>query len=82
MAQLIHSRVICDGRFLVQTIAGVGRRKPRVIEIEMLDTGGRLHGSAQWLAKVVQELETRMRTSSARVPNSAAHLFACKAKRP
>ena len=79
VAQLIHSRIIC-GRFRVQTIEGVGRRKPRVIEIQVLDTGERLHGSARWLEQLVRELETRASTSLERMRNSPDYLLAPKPK--
>jgi len=58
VAQFIHSRLVCNGRFRIHAIEGIGRRKPRVIEVEVTSTRERLHGSATWLAKLVRELET------------------------
>ena len=52
MAQRIVSWLICDGRFRVHAINGIGCRKGRIIEIEEVETGERTHGSSrlmQWL---------------------------------
>ena len=82
MAQLIHSRLVCNGRFQIHAIEGIGRRKPRVIEIEVIKTRERLHGSATWLAKLVRELETHTSPPPARTPNFLADLFASRPRRP
>jgi hypothetical protein len=58
LAQLVHSRFICDGRFCVHAIEDIGHQKPRIIEIEMTDTGEQVHGSARWLDNIVRELQT------------------------
>ena len=47
MAQLSVSWFICDGRFRVHAINAVGRRTGRIIEIEDIDTGERVHGSPE-----------------------------------
>jgi endonuclease YncB( thermonuclease family) len=47
MAQLSVSWFICDGRFRVHAINAVGRRSGRIIEIEDIDTGERVHGSSR-----------------------------------
>jgi hypothetical protein len=56
MAQLIVSWFIYDGRFRVHAINAVGRRSGRIIEIEDIDTGKRVHGSAQRLERLVRGL--------------------------
>jgi hypothetical protein len=56
MAQLSVSWFICDGRFRVHAINAVGRRSGRIIEIEDIDTGERVHGSARRLVQLVQTL--------------------------
>ena len=63
LAQLIHSQFICDGRYHVHAVKGFGRRKPRMIEIEVVDTGERLHGSARWLEKLALGLVKRTSVS-------------------
>jgi|HubBroStandDraft_4_1064222.scaffolds.fasta_scaffold54634_3 hypothetical protein len=56
MAQLMVSWFIYDGRFRVHAINAVGRRCGRIIEIEDIDTGKRVHGSARRLERLVQGL--------------------------
>ena len=56
MAQLLVSWFICDGRFRVHAINAVGRRTGRIIEIEDIDTGERVHGSARRLVRLVHTL--------------------------
>jgi hypothetical protein len=56
MAQLSVSWFICDGRFRVHAINAVGRRSGRIIEIEDIDTGERVHGTARRLERLVQTL--------------------------
>jgi hypothetical protein len=56
MAQLMVSWFIYDGRFRVHAINAVGRRSGRIIEIEDIDTGKRVHGSARRLERLVQGL--------------------------
>ena len=57
MAQLVVSWFICDGRFRVHAINAVGRRSGRIIEIEDVDTGERVHGTARRLERLLQSLE-------------------------
>jgi hypothetical protein len=54
MAQLMVPWFIYDGRFRVHAINAVGRRSGRIIEIEDIDTGKRVHGSARRLERLVQ----------------------------
>jgi hypothetical protein len=56
MAQTITSWFICGGRYRVDAINAVGRRRARIIEIEDVDTGERFHGSAQRLQRLFQTL--------------------------
>lgn len=56
MAQTIVSWFICDGRFRVHAINAVGRRSGRIIEIEDVDSGERIHGSARRLERLLQSL--------------------------
>jgi hypothetical protein len=53
MAQTITSWFICDGRYRVHTIDAVGRRSSRIIEIEDVDSGERVHGTARKLERMV-----------------------------
>jgi len=56
MAQLLVSWFIYDGAIRVHAINGVGRRKGRIIEVEVVDTGERFHGSARRLERLVHTL--------------------------
>jgi hypothetical protein len=56
MAQAITSWFICDGRFRVHAINAVGRRRARIIEIEDVETGERVHGSARRLERLFLSL--------------------------
>jgi hypothetical protein len=57
-AQLVVSWFICDGRFRVHAVNAVGRRSGRIIEIEDIDTGERVHGSARRLERLAQALRS------------------------
>jgi len=56
MAQLIESRFICDGRYLVQSINAVGRHRARIIEVEDIDRRARFHGPPSKLDRLVLKL--------------------------
>lgn len=56
MAQVIQSRFICDGRYRIQSINAVGRRRGRIIEIEDVDRRERFHGTASKLDRLVLRL--------------------------
>ena len=64
MAQSIVSWFICDGRFRVHAINAVGRRSGRIIEIEDVDSGERVHGTARRLERLLHSL----RDSSTSMP--------------
>jgi hypothetical protein len=56
MAQLVTSWFIYDGAIRVHAINAVGRRKGRIIEVEVIDTGERFHGSPRRLERLVRTL--------------------------
>ena len=56
MAQLMVSWFIYDGAIRVHAINGVGRRKGRIIEVEVVDTGERFLVSAFMLDRLLQTL--------------------------
>jgi hypothetical protein len=56
MAQLVVSWFICDGRFRVHAINAVGRQSARIIEIEEVDSGERVHGTARRLEHLLHSL--------------------------
>jgi hypothetical protein len=58
MAQVVVSWFLCDGRFRVHAVNAVGRRSGRIIEIEDIDTGERVHGSARRLERLAQALRS------------------------
>jgi hypothetical protein len=56
MAQLVVSWFLYDGAIRVHAINAMGRRKGRIIEVEVVDTGERFHGSARRLDRLVRTL--------------------------
>ena len=56
MAQLVVSWFIYDGAIRVHAVNAVGRRKGRIIEVEVVDTGERFHGSRRRLERLVHKL--------------------------
>ncbi|SEP51481.1 hypothetical protein SAMN02990966_08007 [Rhodospirillales bacterium URHD0017] len=56
MAQVIETRFVCDGRYRIQSINAVGRRRGRIIEIEDVDRRERFHGPASKLDRLVLKL--------------------------
>jgi hypothetical protein len=57
MGQLITMWLLRDRRFRVYATNPVGRRKGRIIELEVLASGERFHGSARKMKRLVQVLE-------------------------
>jgi hypothetical protein len=57
MAQLLMSWFISHGRFRVQAVNGIGRRKRRILEVEVIATGERFHGSPRRLERLVRALQ-------------------------
>jgi hypothetical protein len=56
VAQFLMSWLVADGRFRISAINGIGRRKGRIIEVEVIATGERFHGSARRMERLVQVL--------------------------
>jgi hypothetical protein len=56
MAQLVVSWFICDGAIRVHAINAVGWRRGRIIEVEDVATGERVHGSARRMERLVHTL--------------------------
>jgi hypothetical protein len=54
--KLMVSWFIYDGAIRVHAINAVGRSKGRIIEVEVVDTGERFHGSARRLDRLVRTL--------------------------
>lgn len=59
MAQVIRSWLICNGRFRVHAINGLGRRKARIVEVEVVETGERFHGSPRRMESLWRKLSQR-----------------------
>ena len=75
MAQLVVSWFIYDGAIRVHAVNAVGRRKGRIIEVEVVDTGERFHGSARRLERMVHRL-CQSRGESHQVQDSGHNLVA------
>ena len=57
VAQFLMSRLLAGGRFRIHTINGVGRRKGRIIEVEVIATGEHFYGSARRMERLVRALQ-------------------------
>ena len=57
VAQFLMSWLLADGRFRIYAISGIGRRKGRIIEVEVIATGERFHGSARRMERLVRALQ-------------------------
>jgi len=57
MAQLLMSWFLSNGRFRVQAIDGIGRRKGRIIEVKVIATGERFYGSPRRMERLVRALQ-------------------------
>jgi hypothetical protein len=68
MAQRIVSWFICDGRFRVHAINAVGRRSGRIIEIQDVDSGERVHGTARRLERLLRSLRESGSSTSLTLP--------------
>ena len=64
MAQLIVSWLIDQGRFRVHAVNAIGRRRGRIIEVEVIDTGERFHGSARRMERLVRALRGPVTTGA------------------
>ena len=56
MAQLMVSWSVSGGMFRIHAVKAVGRKKARIIEVEVVDTGERLHGSPRKMERMVRRL--------------------------
>ena len=82
MAQLIESWLVCGGRYRIHGIGGLGRRKGRIVEVEVIGTGELIHGSARWLEKLARELAGPASTAWEQTPKSLVELLTAKGRRP
>jgi hypothetical protein len=57
VAQFLMSWLLTDGRFRIYAINGIGRRKGRIIEVEVIATGERFYGSARRMERLVRALQ-------------------------
>jgi hypothetical protein len=57
VAQFLVSWLLGSGRFRVSAINGIGRRKGRIIEVEVVATGERFYGSARRMERLVRALQ-------------------------
>jgi hypothetical protein len=57
MGQLVITWLLSDGRYRIHATNAVGRRKRRIIEVEVIDSGERFHGSGRKLERLVQALQ-------------------------
>jgi len=56
MAQQVVSWFICNGRFKVHAVNAAARRPGRIIEMEDIDTGERIHDSPDRMLRLVDTL--------------------------
>ena len=63
MAQKLVSFFISDGRFRVHAINAIGRRNGRIIEVEVIDTGERFHGSVRKMERLVKKWRAYVNTA-------------------
>jgi hypothetical protein len=57
VAQVLMSWLIVGGKFRIHAINGVGRRKGRIIEVEVITTGEHFYGSARRMERLVRALQ-------------------------
>jgi hypothetical protein len=57
VAQHLVSWLLVDGRFRIHAVNGVGRRKRRIIEVEVIATGEHFHGSPRRMERLVRALQ-------------------------
>jgi hypothetical protein len=75
VAQSLMSWLLVGGRFRISAINGIGRRKGRIIEVEVVATGERFHGSARRMERLVRALQgsdDERRHDPARTPTRMA----------
>jgi len=57
VAQLLVSWLLVGGRFRISAINGIGRRKGRIIGVEVVATGEHFYGSARRMERLVRALQ-------------------------
>ena len=57
LAQFLMSWLLTHGRFRIYAINGIGRRKGRIINVEVIATGERFYGSARRMERLVRALQ-------------------------
>jgi hypothetical protein len=57
VAQFLVSWLLVGGRFRISAINGIGRRKGRIIEVEVIATQERFYGSARRMERLVRALQ-------------------------
>jgi hypothetical protein len=57
VAQFLVSWLLVGGRFRISAINGIGRRKGRILEVEVIATRERFYGSARRMARLVCALQ-------------------------
>src|SRR5262245_17716351 len=56
MAQQVVSWFVCNGRFKVHAVNAIGQYRGRIIEMEDMETGERVHDCAQRMLRLVDTL--------------------------
>ena len=57
MAQVVVSWLLAEGRYRVHATNAIGRRKARIIEIEVTETGESFCGSARKMKRLLEVLQ-------------------------
>ena len=57
VAQFLVSWLLDGGRFRIHAVNGIGRRKGRIIEVEVVATGEHFYGSARKMERLVRALQ-------------------------
>jgi hypothetical protein len=65
VAQFLMAWFLGGGRFRISAINGIGRRKGRIIEVEVIATGERFCGSARRMERLVRALQGSSRYRAA-----------------
>jgi hypothetical protein len=57
MGQQVITWLLGDGRYRIHATNATGRRKRRIIEVEVIASGERFHGSARKMDRLVRALQ-------------------------
>lgn len=66
MGQLVVSWLAGNGIYRVYATNEIGRRRRRIVEIEVIKTGERFHGSAKRMQRLVQAVQGNSNDSTIR----------------